>query len=254
MIDNENNLKSESRTIPIIDISPNDYNSQEMAKDKYRGLVSHIREVGFTDPIKVRKVRHDFGDPETLQTEWVIIDGEHRLRAYIEVYSDAMDIECKILKEKDGGDFTRAKALISTIAYNFQHGEDNPMKMSMILKEAVEKHRTTIDDIEEITGIKRNRIENFISFEDIPESHLGSGGFDGNDNGGGLPKARDMVIVSFAIDPDDRVKIEKAVNIISSRLGPEIDELEVRGICLIMMAEGIISNENVVANAIPEQE
>ena len=80
----------EIKKIKIIDLSPNLYNPQEMPKDKYKGLVGHMRSVGFTDPLKIRLKGVD--DPEIIKTPYVLVDGEHRLRAFMEVFSDEDEI------------------------------------------------------------------------------------------------------------------------------------------------------------------
>jgi len=73
----------ELKKIKLTDLSPNHYNPQEMPKDKYKGLVGHMRSVGFTDPLKIRP-RDEGEDPEDIKTLmfwWMAnIDYAHSLR------------------------------------------------------------------------------------------------------------------------------------------------------------------------------
>jgi len=226
---------AERKEIAITNISPNDYNPQEMAKDKYKGLVSHIRAVGFQSPLVVRERIAD--DPESIKTEYVLVDGEHRLRAFMEVFADAKEIPCTVMKKADGKPFTRHEAIISTIAFNHQRGEENPIKMAAALKMALDGGMI-MEDIEDLTGMKRNRIESFLDFDSLPDVDTAPPKFEGSDNEAGSPiKTKDPIIMSFAVYPEMRDGIEKAISKARAELPSETDIDEERGKCLEIICE-----------------
>lgn len=227
----------EIKKIKITDLSPNDYNPQEMPKDKYKGLVGHMRSVGFTDPLKIRSKGDE--DPETIKTPYVLVDGEHRLRAFMEVFSEEDEILCAIMKGPSGNPLSRTEAVISTIAYNFQHGDENPIKMASALKIALDDG-ILMEDIEDLTGMKRNRIENFMDFSNLPVGGGGAidgPGFEGSGGGDGIER-KEAIIISFSVYPEDRVKIEAILKKAEKFLEPETDIDEARGKQLLIALEG----------------
>ena len=237
----------EIKKIKIIDISPNDYNPQEMPKEKYRGLVGHLRAVGFSGTLHVRP-RDEKEDPDTIKTPYVLVDGEHRLRAFIEVFPEATEIECSIMRGKSGY-MTRKEAIVSTIAFNFQHGEENPIKMAQALRMALDGGML-IEDVEDLTGMKRNRIEAFMDFEKLPETELPS--FD-NLNSGPLPKIKgDPIIMAFAVYPEDRAVIERALQAQQKDMPPDTAIEEEKGRCLTIMCQKLLG-EFVPQEPVQEQ-
>jgi len=222
----------EIKKVRIADLSPNDYNPQELPKDKYKGLVGHMRSVGFTDPLKIRPRGDE--DPETITTPYVLVDGEHRLRAFMEVFSDEDEILCAIMKGPKGNPLTRTEAIISTIAYNFQHGEENPIKMAAALKLALDKG-VLMEDIEDLVGMKRNRIESFMDFNTLPEGKSDLPNF-ANDLSKG-PERKEAVIVAFALYPEDRARMEEILKKFEHLVPQETDADEARGKTLLIALE-----------------
>jgi hypothetical protein len=225
----------ELKKIKLTDLSPNDYNPQEMPKDKYTGLVAHMRSVGFTDPLKVRP--REENDPEIIKSPYVLVDGEHRLRAYMEVFPEETEILCAIMKGPEGQYLTRQQAIVSTIAYNFQHGEENPIKMAQALRIALDGGML-IEDIEDLTGMKRNRIEAFMEFEKLPESSLPP--FEPDNSGSDLKPKDDPIIMAFAVYPDDRVVIERAIASQKNHLPPDTAIEEEKGRCLLIICQKVL--------------
>lgn len=215
----------EIRKIKIIDISFNHYNPQEMPKEKFKGLVSHIRVTGFNMPLNIRPRTED--DPESIKTPYVLVDGEHRLRAFIEVFPEETEVTCSIRN------LTMQQAIVSTIAYNFQHGEENPIKMAQALRMALDGGML-IEDVEDLTGMKRNRIEAFMDFEKLPETEVP--GFAPDNTGLGKPKD-DPIILAFAIYPEDRAIIDRALTAQQKHLGPDTMIEEEKGKCLVILCQ-----------------
>jgi hypothetical protein len=205
-----------------------------MPKEKYQGLVGHLRAVGFSGTLHVRP-REEGEDPETIKTPYVLVDGEHRLRAFMEVFPEATEIECSIMRGKNGY-MTRKEAIVSTIAFNFQHGEENPIKMAQALRLAIDGGML-VEDIEDLTGMKRNRIEAFMEFEKLPATAIPS--FDGPQEG--LPKLKgDPIILAFAIYPEDRALIEKALSQQQKHLSPDTAIEEEKGKCLVILCQKVL--------------
>jgi hypothetical protein len=227
------------KRIKIVEISPNDYNPQEMPKDKYQGLVGHMRSVGFTDPLKVRPVDKEGGDPQ--DTPFVMVDGEHRLRAFMEVFPEEMEIDCAVMRGPSGEFLTRSEAIISTIAYNFQHGEENPIKMALALKLAMDSG-IMMEDIEDLTGMKRNRIERFLEFDQPPPMNSNLPEFPGA-CAPELGSPKEPIIMSFAVYPEDRQVIENALANVEQYLPEEVDVDEQRGAELVIMSRMVLGED-----------
>ena len=229
----------ELKEIEIGKISPNDYNPNEEVKAKYRALVNHLTSVGFTDPLKVRP--REAGDPDTILTEWVMVDGEHRLRAYQEVFPEAETILCALSKGPSGEPMTRSEAILSTIAYNEIRGEENPIKMALAIKMAVEGGKS-IEEIETLTGMRRGRIESYAELQEMPEGEklpkFENVGTDGKED---APNTREPVVMSFAVYDDEREIIEKAIAKAKRNLPPETDVDEERGKSLVIVSEDYLS-------------
>lgn len=238
--------------IDMKDISPNNYNPQEMPKDKFLGLVRHIRSVGFTDPIKIRA--KDESDVAT--TPFVIVDGEHRMSAFLEAFPESKTIKCVKMVDENGQPLKKAEAIVSTIAYNFQHGEENPVKMAGAIKMAMNSG-ILLEDIEDLTGMKRNRLETYIEFDNLPNPNDELGGFGGGDSAGPIVNEKDPIIVSFAIYPEDKVLLDKAMGIKKLELPEEVDLDEERGRTLMLMVQMVLDEHeglgDTVEKEIPEE-
>jgi len=164
------------------------------------------------------------------------VDGEHRLRAFIEVFPDEVEVMCAIMKGPHGGYLTLKEAIVSTIAYNFQHGEENPIKMANALRMALDSGML-VEDIEDLTGMKRNRVEAFLDFQELPQSGEGFLAFDPAMSG---ERKEDPIIMAFAVYPEDRVIIERALSAQDKHLGPEVDISEVKGKQLLIICQKIL--------------
>lgn len=224
--------KPEIKEIKIVEIAPNDYNPQELSNDIFKGLVKHIQARGFTAPINVRPLDKEGGDPQS--QPWIIVDGEHRLGAFMEAFPGETEITCAVIKGKDGKHITRQEALVSTIAYNYLHGEENPVKMATAIKLILEGGML-IEDIEELTSMNRSKIKAFLEFDEVPPAESEKDGFTGAGEGG--PELKEPIIVSFAVYPEDKGIIDKALDHVKPRLAPEIDIDEEKGKCLLLLAQ-----------------
>ena len=115
------NQVKEKKLVSIIDISPNLYNPQEMKKSTYSGLIANIQKHGFTDPIKIRPVLEE--EKKDIDTPYVIVDGEHRFRAFIEAYPEEEKIDCILTPMKSMADSMQA-----TMSADILRGESTLLK------------------------------------------------------------------------------------------------------------------------------
>ena len=151
----------EKKIIKLSDISPNTYNAQEMSLSVMKSLVANIKKHGFTDPIKVRNVLDI--EKEQIKTPYVIVDGEHRFRAFSEVFPDSDEIDCIITNIDKLSD-----AMQATLSANALKGEPNPVKRAEILEYMI-NNGTSFEDIDELIGISKDRVESMINSLDIPD-------------------------------------------------------------------------------------
>lgn len=166
----------------------------------------------------------------------------------MEVFPDSVEIECSIMRGKNGY-MTRKEAIISTIAFNFQHGEENPIKMAQALRMALDGGML-VEDIEDLTGMKRNRIEAFMDFEKLPESNLPA--FD--HPGENLPKLKsDPIIMAFAVYPEDRAIIERALTGQQKHLAPDTAIEEEKGACLVILCQKVLGEFKEEIQKSPEE-
>ena len=147
---------------PIDDIQPNDWNPNEMTSEQIRALRKSIKEVGFTDEIKVREK-----EDGTLE----IVDGEQRWR-------ELKAIGAKEVSYVHLGRMSDIDAKRYTIIFNETHGRMNPVELVELVDEVVldaELHNIKIDDLglpwseEYIIDMIGNFIRDseLVSFDDI---------------------------------------------------------------------------------------
>jgi ParB-like chromosome segregation protein Spo0J len=103
--------------LPIDQLHPNDYNPNKMTAFMYGKALESIKEFGFVDPVTVFFKGPDY---------YVIIDGEHRVRAAIDL--GYTEVPCMIL-----GDLHESQLPKLTIILNELKGQSDPEKLSDVL-------------------------------------------------------------------------------------------------------------------------
>lgn len=234
-----NDLRVVTQDLDIDQISPNDYNPQEMPKDIFRSLVAHIKARGFAGPIRVRETAPN--DPKTIKTKYVVVDGEHRLRAYKEAFPERQTIPVVVMQREDGTPLQRVDALMSTISFNHQHGEANQVKLANVLKEASD-YGATLESIEEVTGMKKSRIETLMDFATPPEVKPGKLPDPADPGPMDKIKPQDVALVSFAVTTETQKMLERAIDVARKTLGPEVDEAEKTSEALYIISDFYINN------------
>ena len=221
----------ESNLIKIVDISPNLYNPQEMSKSMMSGLIANMRKHGFTDPIKVRLVLDV--EKAKISTPYVIVDGEHRWRAFKEVFPEVEEIFCIIQSIEQLRD-----AMQSTYSSNILHGDSNPVKLAEVVSYLI-KDGMPFEEMDDLMRIDKNRADAMMESLEIPEAKGNLDDFTGSDigkdEGSGMVKS-DKIITSFAIYPEQKDAIERAIEKFINKQFDILEE-DKRGEALFEMAK-----------------
>jgi len=237
------NVDMQVEQLCLADISPNDYNPQHMTKHKMESLVNHINAVGFTDPIKVRRKHSESGD--TADTPFIIVDGEHRLQAYQLAFPESKTIPCVVMSRYKETEMNRANAVLSSIAFNNQHGQPEDVRLSVALKIATDDGLFT-PEIAEVTGMGQDELTQLLELQDAKAPvDLGTAGF-----GDTKPLEGDEaepVILTFTVKKGQIATIEKAVKQLAKKLPIETDKAEVRGECLVEMANMVLGYDHLIS-------
>ena len=108
--------------IPVADIEFNDWNPNEMDDNEFSALLEEIEEEGFDDPVKV---------VETAPGKFLVVDGEHRLRAAKAL--GATELPC-IVKTWD-----EVTQMIKTVRRNNIRGTHNEQKLDSLIVRIAKK-------------------------------------------------------------------------------------------------------------------
>lgn len=81
-----------------------------------------------------------------------------------------------------------------------------------------------------------------MTFDNLPEPSLNpDDDFSGASPLTGAPDRKDPVIVSFAIMPEDRAIVDKAISKARNKLPPEVDIDMEKGACLVIALQGYLA-------------
>jgi ParB family chromosome partitioning protein len=200
-------------------LNPNPWNSNRVGPDMEARLEASIREFGFVKPIVCRRLSDN-----SLQ----IIGGEHRVRKAKEMGIDS--IPAVVL-----GGVSDKRAMALGLADNGRYGEDDALKLSVILGELDESVLATLPyDEQDLAGIFSSAS---ISLDDL--------GFDEGD----LSDAPDLPLADapratlthdlmrFKVPIEDRDRVENLVQhvIKSQGLSSESDSMVAAGMALVLI-------------------
>ena len=113
----------EEREVSTAKLVPNPWNFNRMTPDEFRGVIESLKRFGRVYPCVVRDLPGG---------RYEIIDGEHRWRAHLQ-------LAMKKIKIKSLGKVSDEIAKELTVILNETRGEPDPKKLSMMIKEFVEK-------------------------------------------------------------------------------------------------------------------
>ena len=134
------------------EITPNNWNPNIENSAMYKRVKSDLKKHGFAGTIVVQKANKELGAP------YVIINGEHRWKAWRELYGDKELIPCTVVNCDD------RTAKILTVRLNAEHGELDLSKVKTIFDELSDD----INIVSELTGFPQADIQ-IISDIDIKD-------------------------------------------------------------------------------------
>jgi hypothetical protein len=122
-------FKNEVVMAPMDSIKPNPWNPPKTDERKLiDDAKANILRVGFIGAICVRDMRNVPG----WQTDWQIIDGQHRWQALLELEA----VNCPIINM---GEMTDDDAKIETLNFNLIHGDMEAIPVAVLVQEQYEK-------------------------------------------------------------------------------------------------------------------
>lgn len=124
------------KKVNVDEIKPNDYNPNIMAQSKFDALVHNIKEEG------------EMLQPILLNTENIIIDGEHRWKASKEA---GLTEIWSVIVESD-----EEASIMKTISFNNIQGHFDPLKLNELLNKLMETNR--LDSLSTMLAISKNKI------------------------------------------------------------------------------------------------
>lgn len=170
----------ESQMWPIEKLRPNTWNPNVMDEKTYDLTKLSMIEEGFTDPVDV--------DPTGL-----ILDGEHRYRAALELGFTEIPV---FVKERYGDD-----AVITTIRKDRTHGDPDLVKLSEIVGSLVDEMGST--EVERRLGYDAGEQQAFL---EVTKWDWAAYGTDDEDLAN---QAREEFVTwSVGVDPDVRQRLE----------------------------------------------
>jgi len=144
--------------VPIEFTKENNYNPNEMPQKRFDALVKNIQENGFIGTITFKPINIGTSDER-----FEITDGAHRFRAYIKAFPDA-----KFFPGSLDQSVNRERQMLKTISMNSLHGDPNTLRLANVLKSLTDGG-LTLEEIEEMTGYGKSRIDNIIGTLRMPE-------------------------------------------------------------------------------------
>lgn len=183
------------KTIPINQIKENNWNPNELDENGFKVLVQNIKDkrVGYTQPIEVR---------ETVQDEYEVIDGAHRLRACKE--AGLTEIQCVV----SGYDDIQAK--LETIAKNKIRGTINLVKAANLISEL--NKDITLEEIAGRSFYSQQEIQDSLKLLEIPPD------FEmGLQDIAEKEELEAPVTIQFIVTKEQAEIIERAVELVCSR-------------------------------------
>lgn len=140
-------------------LHPNQYNPNEMTKERFDKLVNVIKRRGYFQPIVVKQIDNT--------DQYEIVDGEHRWKALNEIpeYQDKQ-IDVILLNYDQDSSLNK----IDTINFNNLRGKMDAVELAEILQGLSKKF--PIDQLKDMLGFTDKEITELIKALDIPEDNI----------------------------------------------------------------------------------
>lgn len=133
----------EIKKIKISKIKSNSYNPNKMTEEKYKELLEEIKHLG-----RIPK-------PLIIDTNYIIIDGEHTYKASKEL--KLKELPCEIVKADD---FEKRRL---TYKYN-QHGEHDPVLLGTMFKQMIDLKKISQRELSKQINISEGTVRNALLF------------------------------------------------------------------------------------------
>lgn len=172
-------VKIEFKMIDPKELKPNSWNPNEMSKSDYEHLKEEITRVGFIDPVCIMRNN-------------IIVDGEHRWKAAIDLNLPL--IPCIVL---DTENIEEAKIL--TINLNKIKGVLNPAKVGQLILDLSNTYdSTTLETYLNMNQIEMSAYKQLLNLDSIDDSYK--------------PPERDTVDLTFHLSVEDIVFVTGVVD------------------------------------------
>jgi ParB/RepB/Spo0J family partition protein len=190
------------RLVGVDEITPNDYNPNDMEAEFFEAIVAQVKEEGMNQPVLVRV------DPEN-DGRFLIVDGEHRWRA------------SKIAGKQKVGvivvPFDEKQAKVRTLSMNNLRGQNIPIKLARLLVDLNKEY--SAKEIRAMTGIGEDEQQSVLKLLQVPEF---------NPSDGIKITANDVerpISVSIMLMPDEHGAYTTAVKKAMKLMGDDVTAL-----------------------------
>jgi len=143
--------------VAIEDITPNEWNPNELDADSYRVLKESIQNNGFLQRVLVRK-------KATLDGRYEIIDGYHRFKCLKEL--GVKTVACLVEEHTD------AEAMVLTLTMNRFRGNLNAVKLSKLFVTLSETY--SISELSSKLGYSEDYVSNVLNLDTLDSSLVSS--------------------------------------------------------------------------------
>lgn len=128
----------------VMDLRANDYNPNTVLGPEYALLRQSLLDLGWVQPV-------------IIAPDGTIIDGFHRVRLTVtdELLRAEFDghVPCVVMP------MNRAEAIITTIRMNRAKGSHSALKMHVVVRELIDEHGMSPDDVGEALGAERTEVD-----------------------------------------------------------------------------------------------
>lgn len=146
------------RVVDVSDVSPNDYNPNDMEAEYFEALVKAVEAEGMNQPVLVRE------DPAN-PGKYLIVDGENRYRAVKFLGKTRVPVIVVPLDE--------SMAKVRTLSFNQLRGNNIPIKLARLL---VDLHKEfSANEIRAMTGIGEDEQTSVLDLLKVPDFNPSDG-------------------------------------------------------------------------------
>lgn len=154
----EGEWEPDFRVVDIGDVSPNDYNPNDMEAEYFEALVEAVKQEGMNQPVLVRE------DPAN-PGKFLIVDGENRYQAVKFLGKPRLPVVVVPL--------TESMAKIRTLSYNQLRGSNIPIKLARLL---VDLHKEfTPKEVRAMTGLVEDDQTSVMELLKVPDFNPSDG-------------------------------------------------------------------------------